>query len=111
MKISRLALAAPALLAFLCTSCGSETSAAPKKGEAAADPAAIIAKLAAADAADGTTDMIVMKCAGCGLGMDGKKENTLVVEEYSLYFCKPDCKDRFAEDRDTNILALAVSDK
>jgi len=43
--------------------------------------------------------------------MDGKAENTLEIEGYSLHFCRPGCKDDFAIDSETKILALAVSGK
>jgi YHS domain-containing protein len=70
--------------------------------------AAIEAKLAAADAFDGTTDKIVSKCAGCALAMDGKSEHTLEVSGYKLYFCAEECKTHFEKDVNKAILALKI---
>lgn len=58
----------------------------------------LIARLASADAADGTTDKIVGKCATCALRMDGKAENELKLEGYTMHFCSSKCKDMCAKD-------------
>ncbi|HNO76602.1 MAG TPA: hypothetical protein PKN33_00965 [Phycisphaerae bacterium] len=56
------------------------------------------ARLAAADAADGDADMVVNKCATCALRMDGKAENELKLEGYTLHFCSAHCKETCAKD-------------
>ena len=79
--------------------------------EAAAPPPAEItveAKLALADAADGTADKIVSRCAGCSLGMDGSSEHALELSGYELHFCSEGCKERFGAEPEKAILALAI---
>ncbi len=56
------------------------------------------ARLAAADAADGTTDNVVHKCATCALRMDGSADNELELEGYTLHFCSAHCKETCAKD-------------
>ena len=65
--------------------------------------------LAAADAADGTEDKVVAKCAGCKLGMDGSADYALNVEQYEMHFCGTDCKSRFAEDTEQSVMAMKAS--
>ena len=72
------------------------------------ETAAVEAKLAAADAFDGTTDKIVSKCPGCALAMDGKSEHALEVSGYKLYFCAEECKAKFEKDANKAILALKI---
>lgn len=85
---------------------------APKAPEAApaAKPAAshdeLHAILAKADAADGKEDHVVSKCAGCGLGMDGKAEFAATAHDYTIYFCSAECKEHGTEDMDKTIMAL-----
>lgn len=84
-------------------------AAAPAATDAAAAPvdaATLTAILATADAADGTTDMVVAKCAGCKLGMDGKAENSLQAHGYTLHFCSPECKSLNEPKLDATIAAL-----
>ena len=76
--------------------------------EVAVDEKAIEAKLAAADAFDGTTDKIVSKCPGCALSMDGKAEHMLEVSGYKLYFCAEECKTKFEKEANKAILALKI---
>jgi len=66
------------------------------------------AKLADADAADGTTDKVVSQCAGCSLRMDGSDEHTLTAHGYPLHFCSADCRDRFHEHLTRAILDLKI---
>jgi len=68
----------------------------------------ILAALARADAVDGTEDMVVAKCPGCALAMEGSADHAMHVDEYELHFCSDDCKDRFAETASESILALAM---
>jgi YHS domain-containing protein len=58
----------------------------------------LMARLASADAADGTTDKIVSKCSTCALRMDGKAENELKLEGYTLHFCSASCKETCEKD-------------
>lgn len=79
---------------------------APAPAPAAADVASLQAILATADAADGTTDMVVSKCAGCRLGMDGKADHSLQAHGYTLHFCSDTCKATSEPQIDTVITAL-----
>ncbi len=79
----------------------------PAAGKSAAG-AAVVAKLAAADAVDGKVDKIVTRCGGCKLGMDGKAELAFKTHGYTMHFCNPGCKKRFADDTDKEILALTI---
>jgi hypothetical protein len=64
--------------------------------------------LAKADALDGQSDKIVSRCASCALGMDGSKEHSLHVGEYTMYFCRDDCEQAFSKDVATSVLGLKV---
>lgn len=68
----------------------------------------ILAALARADAVDGTEDMVVAKCPGCALAMEGSADHAMHVDEYELHFCSDDCKGRFEETASESILALAM---
>ena len=76
--------------------------------ETAAATADVEAKLAAADAYDGTTDKVVSKCPICGLGMDGSSEHALEFSGYTLHFCTATCKQEFETHPTETILALQV---
>ena len=76
--------------------------------DAAASPADVQAKLAAADVVDGTADKIVKRCASCALGMDGSSDHTLTAMDYTLYFCTERCAKVFAEDTTKSILAMEI---
>ncbi len=65
-----------------------------------------IALLAKADALDGAEDKVITKCASCGLAMDGKDENTIVVEGYTMKFCSPKCKEKFDKEPLKAVLAM-----
>ncbi|MEZ5966088.1 MAG: hypothetical protein R3F56_19790 [Planctomycetota bacterium] len=99
------------LLAFL-AACGEDAAPAAGAGPAAEPPATVsaelTAKLAAADKKDGTEDKVVHMCAGCGLGMAGKAENTLQVGGYAMHFCKHDCQERFRRDAVGELTRLKV---
>lgn len=68
----------------------------------------VTAKLAKADAYDGTTDKIVSKCGNCGLGIEGSSSHALEVAGYKMHFCSQDCREHFAEDAVKAVLALEV---
>ena len=82
----------------------------PAKDIAAQIDALIKVKLAAADRLDGKADKIVTKCASCALSMDGKKEHSLKVDEYTLYFCTEKCKSGFAKNTTESIKSLEIPD-
>lgn len=73
--------------------------------------AGVVAILVAADEFDGKSDKTITKCAGCVLGMDGKADNRIEYEEYTLWFCTPGCKDEFNKDVKKSVLALNVPKK
>jgi YHS domain-containing protein len=56
------------------------------------------AKLAVADAVDGTKDHVVAKCAVCKLAMDGNTERVSRYAGYQLHFCSQECKKTFDHD-------------
>jgi len=72
-------------------------------------PPAVTAMLAKADAADGTTDKIVSKCAGCALRMDGSEAHEFSVSGYKMRFCSEVCQDGFEKDPNTSILAMKIA--
>jgi len=51
--------------------------------------------LAAADAADGTVDHVISKCATCRLGMDGVAQYTATYGGYEMHFCSAECRSSF----------------
>ena len=57
-----------------------------------------VAQLEAVDAADGTKDHVVAKCAVCGLAMDGTSEHVSRYAGYELHFCSSECKETFDHD-------------
>ena len=102
------------LVAAVAWGCGSQegesaaghaADAVKEQGSAVAQ-AAMVQILAAADAADGSEDKVVSKCAGCKLGMDGSADYTLKVKEYEMHFCGADCKSHFAEDTEKAVMAM-----
>ncbi len=70
--------------------------------------AAMAVKLDLADKVDGTEDKVVHKCAGCSLGMDGKKEMALQVGDYEMHFCKDACLAKFKDDTEKAVTALTI---
>ncbi|MBM3974663.1 MAG: hypothetical protein FJ301_11240 [Planctomycetes bacterium] len=93
------------LVAFLLAACTAELP--PPAAPIAATPE-MIAKLAAADAKDGTVDKCVHRCAGCALGMNGMATMPLQVGDYAMHFCKQACRDRYAEDAAGELARLKV---
>jgi Fe-S oxidoreductase len=73
-----------ALPLFVFAGCGGH----PEQPQTPADPSEVSARLAMADAQDGTVDKVVSNCAGCKLHMAGKKEHAAAVGDYTLYFCE-----------------------
>jgi hypothetical protein len=69
-----------------------------------------LAKLAKADAKDGSVDKVVHRCAGCSLGMDGEAKWPLQVQDYMMHFCKQACLDRYAKDPAKAIAAMKIKD-
>ena len=98
--------------------CGQQTTPSPtgSQPEASAQDAApdvtvtpeMAEALAKADALDGQDDKIVTRCASCALKMDGSNEHPLHVGEYTMYFCKEDCKQAFSEDIPASVLAMKL---
>lgn len=78
---------------------------APAEYAATPEMAEILAK---ADALDGQSDKIVSRCASCALGMDGSKEHSLRVGEYTMCFCRDDCQQAFSKDVSQSVLAMQV---
>ena len=68
---------------------------------------AMLAKLAAADAADGHVDKVIEKCVTCKLEMDGKPEYAVTVGDYSVQLCSATCEGVFEKDPAKALLALA----
>lgn len=66
------------------------------------------ARLAKADAVDGTVDKVVSKCPACRLAMDGNSENSLEVSGYKLHFCTEQCKAKYAKDPTQAVLAMEI---
>ncbi len=113
-------LALPLAGALALAACSPETeSGAPAPDPAPASqpaasgevPSPVGAILAKADALDGTEDQTVGRCANCALGMDGKAENALEYEGYTLHLCSPHCKDEFSKGTEAKVLALNVPAK
>lgn len=96
---------------LLAAGCNREESAGGVDNGASASAgsdAQVTAILARADAADGTSDKVVSKCAGCSLVMNGKAEHDLKAHGYTLHFCSGMCRDGFAKDTTKSILAMKL---
>ena len=81
---------------------------APKLPAAVGEKLDVIAKLAKADAFDGTTDKIISKCPTCKLQMDGSSEHAAEVSGYTVYFCSEKCKAEFTKDTMNSINDLEI---
>ena len=68
----------------------------------------LMAKLAAADLADGEADHVVKLCGGCNLGMEGKVEHALTAGDYTMHFCSGSCRESFEQDLAGSLQALVV---
>ncbi len=108
MKLMHAALIA-SLLAVAACGGGNQANVAAKPAVTPIGPE-VLAVLAKADAKDGTVDHVVHQCAGCSLGMAGKPEFPLQVEDYAMHFCKAECLARFQPDPAKAILALKIKD-
>jgi len=91
--------------AMLLLACGRGPGPAP--GAATATEAEA-GKLQAADAADGTNDRIVAKCAVCKLAMEGTTEHVSRYAGYELHFCSAECKETFDHDPHAALRRLSV---
>ena len=109
MKNKLLLAIAPALLFVGCTTDAKPEGATPESGGGIS--AVLVEKLVAADKLDGTEDKVVHKCAGCSLGMNGKKEMAVEVEGFEMHFCKPACKQRYETDAKGELEKLKVPAK
>jgi len=87
--------------------CDSGAVAETPKASVSVDAAKITEGLKTADAADGTEDKVVHKCAGCSLGMDGDKANTINYQGYELHMCSAMCKTHYEKDLEANLAKLA----
>ena len=76
---------------------------------APASSADIDAKLAKADAADGSVDKVVASCAGCGLAMAGHAEHAAECRGYQLHFCSAHCKTSYDKNGEKMIEALPIN--
>jgi hypothetical protein len=110
------------LLALIATSACRPTGRTPAEAESAeskvpvaatatavSDPTTdpdLMAKLAAADRADGTEDKVIGKCVSCGLGMQGSAQHALHYGPYELHACSPFCKERLEKEPATLVRAL-----
>jgi hypothetical protein len=99
--------------------CGQPTDSPPAASQPQTDVAglpetavtpAMADALARADALDGQSDNVVSLCASCALGMDGSAAHPLRVGQYTMHFCKADCKQSFGEDISKSVLAMEVPD-
>jgi hypothetical protein len=84
---------------FACSPSTPEASA-PGPANAPAAPVATIdpACVAKADAADGATDGVVQKCAGCTLLMDGDPAHASTHGGATFHSCSDGCKARLDAD-------------
>ena len=102
------------LMMAVAVGCGGQEADAPAAdashdtdhGDDAVAQSAMTMILASADAADGTEDKVVSKCAGCKLGMPGSADYALTVEGYEMHFCGDNCKSHFADDTQAAVMAL-----
>ena len=69
---------------------------------------AAVMVLAKADGMDGAEDMVVSKCPGCALAMDGSAEHAANMGDYELHFCSAECKDKFNENPVKSLMAMQL---
>ena len=85
-----------------------ESTPAPPAAPAASESASakLLSRLAAADAADGSTDKVIHKCIGCSLHMDGDPAFAATAHGYEAHLCSEQCLYRFERDPDRVILQM-----
>jgi YHS domain-containing protein len=111
MKSTRaLTLCLSALLVFSWMGTGCKKTDQPAKTYTPEQQAQAAAKLAAADAHDGTTDQVVGDCLMCGLRMSGKPAHASTYEGVSLHFCKAACKRYFDQDPVGSLLKVEIEE-
>lgn len=71
---------------------------------------AAVMVLAKADGMDGAEDMVVSKCLGCALAMEGDAAHSANMGDYELHFCSADCKDKFNEAPVKSLTAMQLPD-
>jgi YHS domain-containing protein len=84
-------------VAILSLACGRSSGPGPAKPPTPPSRE-ILAKLRAADAADGQADKLVARCAVCGLAMAGTPDHASKFAGYELHFCSAECKQTFDHD-------------
>ena len=88
---------------LLATGCPSDAgSSAPPKPLSPAG----VAKLVAADKADGKEDKVVVKCPACMLKMDGHEKHARTLEGYTVYSCHSACADALMADPEALLARL-----
>ncbi len=97
------------LVLSLLIACGGPSAeapapAGPPPAAAKSDPLAV---LPVADAADGTVDKVVSRCAVCGLGMDGDPAHSSQIGDYTLHSCSASCKEHLESDSEQVLARLA----
>ena len=70
--------------------------------------AAAVMVLAKADGMDGAEDMVVSKCPGCALAMEGDAAHAAHMGDYELHFCSEDCKNKFNEAPVKSLMAMQL---
>ena len=65
-----------------------------------------LAKLAAADKADGKEDKVVTKCPACMLSMDGNEKHTSTIEGYTVHSCHESCAAALEKDPESVLARL-----
>jgi len=70
--------------------------------------AAAVMVLAKADGMDGAEDMVIAKCPGCALAMEGNAEHAAHMGDYELHFCSEDCKNKFNESPVESLMAMQL---
>ena len=71
---------------------------------------AAVMMLAKADGMDGAEDMVVSKCPGCALAMEGDAAHSANMGDYELHFCSAECMDKFNEAPVKSLMAMEPPD-
>ncbi len=101
-------LLAGSLLAIACDPGASPQPAAqsPTAATAGGADAEVLARMAEADAADGTVDRVIRKCMGCSLHMDGDPSHKATAHGYEAHLCSEQCLYRFERDPDAVVMSM-----